>query len=419
MSLVNKKLTYSKLWTNSDPETGFPTYEGQESQVRADIQLLFDEAANALNALIDAITAAEIPFESSSAVPAATIQEAIEDVQQQIAEVVAGTIPDDTLTGDKMVQGAVDTRELHDGAVTLDKMADNSVGTDQLLPGAVHTDDINDGAVTPAKLDPNANWFPNKADLVNEGGNIYLKRSQRRLRVGGQNTSYTLSSADAEKVIVFSNSSACTVTIPKNNDILSGAMVGLVCTDAPITITPATGVYLKTIGNGAGGSITISKKNTVVLLFKINSTPVWYALIPGVREGQVGASDLASHAVTSAKLASTDNGGTAAVATKNIQPGAVTYDKTDGQTIQRKIRKATATLSGGGWNSSTKKQTLTITGLKTISDFVASPNNKSGWAAAADAVLYPPVISANNKMTFECDTIPTVDIPITVYFWED
>jgi hypothetical protein len=49
-----QKLNYTKDWRNP---ADFPTVETDESQVREDMQILFDEARNALNALIDALSA--------------------------------------------------------------------------------------------------------------------------------------------------------------------------------------------------------------------------------------------------------------------------------------------------------------------------------------------------------------------------
>ena len=43
------KLEFSKDWTKAED---FPTYEPDESQVRADLQLLHNEAKAAINALV-------------------------------------------------------------------------------------------------------------------------------------------------------------------------------------------------------------------------------------------------------------------------------------------------------------------------------------------------------------------------------
>ena len=45
-----EKLEFSKDWTDAED---FPTYEPDESQVRADLQLLHNEAKAAINALVE------------------------------------------------------------------------------------------------------------------------------------------------------------------------------------------------------------------------------------------------------------------------------------------------------------------------------------------------------------------------------
>ena len=50
-----EKLEFSKDWTKAED---FPTYEPDESQVRADLQLLHNEAKAAINALVDKLESA-------------------------------------------------------------------------------------------------------------------------------------------------------------------------------------------------------------------------------------------------------------------------------------------------------------------------------------------------------------------------
>lgn len=83
---------------------------------------------------------------------------------------------------------------------------------------------------------------------------------------------------------------------------------------------------------------------------------------------------------------------------------------------QTPIQVFSGTLTVAGWNSSTKKQDLAITGMTANSQFIAQPNNKAGWIAAQDANLYPPT-AGTGKLTFECETIPAEAIPVTVYWW--
>jgi hypothetical protein len=421
-----QKMNFTKVWTNP---ADFPTYESQETKVRSDMQLLFDELRDAHNALIDALKASEIPFTETAAIAETNVQAAIENVQRQIAEAISGAIPDDSLTGDKMVEGAVDTRELADDAVTGDKIADDSVGHPQLKDDAVWGNNIKDGEITAAKFAPNI--LPNKADL-DDG---ILRRTQRRLRLKNPaiTNGYTIMLSDAETALYLTNATAGTITIPTNANaaISVGAMIPLICSDAQVTINPASGVSLFTIGADASGSIVIKKKNTVVLLFKIAEN-VWFALIPGVREGQVGETDLANNAVTRSKVKDGEivygKLGPAAVHTAELDDGAVTPVKTTG--LQKIIHKATATLLGGASNwpmvGSYNTQKITVkdennqdVSLPDNAEFVAAPNDPTGWEAAADCMLFPPTIENGvGKLIFTCGAVPEDNIPITVYFWE-
>lgn len=126
MSLVNKvlhKLWFSKNWNN---KADFPTYEMREDQVRADIQLLHDETQTAFNNLVDdleSLSAENIPFESSTAVPASNLQEAVDNVQQQVAEASAATIPNASITDEKLAPGVPSNKaDLVGGIVKADQM---------------------------------------------------------------------------------------------------------------------------------------------------------------------------------------------------------------------------------------------------------------------------------------------------------
>lgn len=410
--------SFSKLWTNP---ADFPTYESQETKVREDMQLLFNELLDAHNALVRALNedldASELPFTPTAEIDEETIQAAIVNVQAQITAMAEGTIPAGSVTGDKLAEGAVGTPALADDAVTNPKIADDSVGHPQLKDDAVWGNNIKDGEITAAKFAPNI--LPNKADL-DDG---ILRRTQRRLRLKNPaiTNGYTLMLSDAETALYLTNATAGTITIPTNANaaISVGAMIPLICSDAQVTINPASGVSLFTIGADASGSIVIKKKNTVVLLYKIADN-IWFALVPGVREGQVGETDLANNAVTRNKVKDGEivygKLGPAAVHTAELDDGAVTPAKTTG--IQKTIHKATATLLGGASNWSNKSQSVVVTGLTASSEFVAAPSNSTGWAAAADCMLFPPTAGAGT-LSFTCDTVPEDDIPLTIYFWED
>lgn len=422
--------SFSKLWTNP---ADFPTYESQETKVREDIQLLFNELLDAHNALVRALNedldASELPFTPTAEIDEETIQAAIVNVQAQITAMAEGTIPAGSVTGDKLAAGAVGTSALADDAVTNAKMAEDSVDHPQLCDDAVWGNNIKDGEITAAKFAPNI--LPNKADL-DDG---ILRRAQRRLRLKTPTITngYTLLLSDAETALYLTNAAAGTVTIPTNATVAisAGAMIPLVCAGAQVTINPASGVSLFTVGADASGSIVIKKKNTVVLLFKIADN-AWFALIPGVREGQVGETDLATDAVTRNKVKDGEivygKLGPAAVHTAELDDGAVTPAKTTG--LQKTIHKATGTLEGGAtsWPIVDGRNTQKITvkdennqdvSLPDNAEFIAAPNDSTGWGAAADCMLFPPTIENGvGKLIFTCDAVPSVSIPVIVYWWE-
>ena len=92
----------------------------------ASLKAKFDLAGNllkkALNDLVAALggeSAAKcIGFVATEAVNKTNVQEAIENVQAQIADVTQGGIADGAVTTDKLADGAVTTEKIANGAVT-------------------------------------------------------------------------------------------------------------------------------------------------------------------------------------------------------------------------------------------------------------------------------------------------------------
>lgn len=98
-------LEYTKSWEN--PED-FPTYEPNEAQVRADLQLLHDEARDGLNRLIAALNdqqaAAQLPFLPREGLTAQNVQDAILEVYGAIRDAAAGLILNGSITKEKLAQ---------------------------------------------------------------------------------------------------------------------------------------------------------------------------------------------------------------------------------------------------------------------------------------------------------------------------
>lgn len=160
----------------------------------ASLKAKFDLAGNllkkALNDLVAALgnnaAAKNIGFAPTAAVNKTNVQDAIENVQSQIADVSQSGIADASVTAAKIADGAVGTAALADAAVTYDKIKDKAVGSAKLADngvsakkiasnavqerhifdgsvtegkigyGAVTANKISDGAVTQSKLAPNA-----------------------------------------------------------------------------------------------------------------------------------------------------------------------------------------------------------------------------------------------------------------------
>ena len=120
----------------------------------------FDLAGNllkkALNDLVAALgenaAAKSIGFTPTTAVNKTNVQDAIENVQSQIAGVSQGGIADGAVTAAKIADGAVGTAAIADDAITADKLAMSAVDTDAIKWGAVDAYRLKDGAVTEAKL---------------------------------------------------------------------------------------------------------------------------------------------------------------------------------------------------------------------------------------------------------------------------
>ena len=160
----------------------------------ASLKAKFDLAGNLLKKAINDLVAAlgnnaaakNIGFAPTTAVNKTNVQDAIEDVQSQIADVSQSGIADASVTAAKIADGAVGTAALADAAVTYDKIKDKAVGSAKLADngvsakkiasnavqerhifdgsvtegkigyGAVTANKISDGAVTQSKLAPNA-----------------------------------------------------------------------------------------------------------------------------------------------------------------------------------------------------------------------------------------------------------------------
>lgn len=118
-------LEFSKSWKNTED---FPTYEPNEEQVRADMQLLHDETRTAFNALIAALNdpdaASGLPFVSENVPDADNVRQAIEKVYAAVQDAAAAKLVDGSVTKEKL------------SAALLDRIYGGRVRISLELPGA-------------------------------------------------------------------------------------------------------------------------------------------------------------------------------------------------------------------------------------------------------------------------------------------
>lgn len=98
-----ERLSYTKSWKNA---ADFPAYEPNETQVRADLQCLHDEARDGINRLIDALNAAnaaaQLPFAPVEGLTARTVQAAIEEVFGAVTDAAAAKIVNGSVSREKL-----------------------------------------------------------------------------------------------------------------------------------------------------------------------------------------------------------------------------------------------------------------------------------------------------------------------------
>lgn len=123
-----------------------------KAQFDADAKTVMGALKRLIQELGLATAARNVGFEKTTAVNADNVQDAIENVQSQIAGVSQGGIADGAVTAAKIADGAVGTAAIADDAVTAEKIADGAVDTDAIKWGAVDTYRLKDAAVTEKKL---------------------------------------------------------------------------------------------------------------------------------------------------------------------------------------------------------------------------------------------------------------------------
>ena len=135
----------TKTWESA---TDFPTYEENEEQVRADMQCLFTELSDGLNKLITELGKKTSGSSGASNIGISsivglegfdTVQDALLGLKRAIDAATTGTLPDHSITSDKL------SRTSDDGGA--------AVGENNLVDGSVTNQKLGTGAVTGLKCD--------------------------------------------------------------------------------------------------------------------------------------------------------------------------------------------------------------------------------------------------------------------------
>ena len=212
----------------------------------ASLKAKFDLAGNllkkALNDLVAALgnnaAAKNIGFAPTTAVNKTNVQDAIENVQSQIAGVSQGGIADGSVTAAKIADGAVDTNAIKLGAVD----------TYRLKDAAVEESNIASGAVTRGKIDYDAVEGHNIVDNAVTGDKIaYYTIGSRNI---GERAIVT--SALVDKAVTAEKIAAGAVTNEKVGDkALVESLLVTASSDvaeSAVTVQSCKFVYAKALG---------------------------------------------------------------------------------------------------------------------------------------------------------------------------
>jgi hypothetical protein len=158
---------------------------------------------------------------------------------------------------------------------------------------------------------------------------------------------------------------------------------------------PTVSANWEEVGTGAGGSIQV----TVLPTASVTEVDNIYQYI--------GATDATYTNGYFYKCV--NNSGTYSWVQLNVQPSGGGGGGT-GTIID-------ATLTAAGWNGTTKQQTVTFTGYESsMGGVIGMPAEATSTQKEAYATAKIDVVSiSGTSFTFECETIPSVDLPVTLY----
>lgn len=126
----------------------------------AELKAKFDEAGNkiktAFNNLVDELngegagfSAGDVAFNRTDGVPENNVQDAIENVQSQLAGISQGAVADGSITTTKLGDYAVTAAKISDSAVTESKIANNAVTANKIPDGSITLEKLSNDARSP------------------------------------------------------------------------------------------------------------------------------------------------------------------------------------------------------------------------------------------------------------------------------
>ena len=193
-----------------------------------ELKAKFDEAGNLIKAFINdtllpyleaATGAGDIGIANIPGLnDAATVQAALQELKTQLNNTSTGSIPDRSLTGEKLVTGAVGTRELANDSVTSGKIANGAVNDSKIaaekLSGAsiqekaIQNSHLNGKVIKAENVEDNSLTGNQIKDLSIQAGKIASGAVQTAKIASGAVTRAKL--ASDVKVLPFTNKTVAT-----------------------------------------------------------------------------------------------------------------------------------------------------------------------------------------------------------------
>lgn len=218
----------------------------------AELKAKFDEGVLALQTyintvLIPAIVAGEIPFPSSTAVPASTVKSAIENVQAQLASVSAGSIPNNSVGMQKLTKAVQDAINTGGKAGTVletlaPAVSEVSAETSENTRKIAEIQEAN--AAQTAAIDANTQAIAQKADVsISSSFTISKngwtdKRQVIQLAVGARNAAVGLDSSATDEQCM--ESAKCNVRLYSSNE----TSITLSCDTVPTVDLPGACILI-------------------------------------------------------------------------------------------------------------------------------------------------------------------------------